>query len=247
MLYSEQRPNTDIIGKTISGIACVTFVHSGTTKRLNRPEIVSSEKDVPMRMISRVLGTAAVAGIALLGPAPAVFAQPTDIYNCDDFTYQEDAQAILDQDPSDPHGLDGNDNDGIACESLPHKPSGQPSTPSSSPATQAPPVTAPPETTTADLDCADFATQAQAQAVLDADRSDPHRLDADHDGIACETKFGEKNSTGGSQVKVKPVGGVDTGGGDQGTDAGPAVAVGALVLVGGSAGTVLLLRRRAGR
>ncbi|GHF21811.1 hypothetical protein GCM10017786_64900 [Amycolatopsis deserti] len=199
-----------------------------------------------MRMISRVLGTAAVAGIALLGPAPAVFAVEQQDYNCSDFEYQEDAQAILDQDRSDPHDLD-RDNDGIACEDLPHKPAGQPSTPAST-ATQAPPVATSTKTTPADLDCADFATQAQAQAVLDADRSDPHRLDADHDGIACETKFGEKNTTGGgSQVKVKPVGGVDTGGGDEGTDAGPAVAVGALVLVGGGAGTMLLLRRRAGR
>ena len=41
----------------------------------------------------------------------------TDL-NCDDFTYQEEAQAVLDADPSDPNGLDG-DNDGIACESLP--------------------------------------------------------------------------------------------------------------------------------
>ena len=39
----------------------------------------------------------------------------------------------------------------------------------------------------ADLDCDDFATQAQAQAELDADRSDPNNLDADDDGIACET------------------------------------------------------------
>ena len=29
-----------------------------------------------------------------------------------DFTYQE--QAVYDQDPSDPNGLDGNDNDGVA-------------------------------------------------------------------------------------------------------------------------------------
>ncbi|WP_116114945.1 excalibur calcium-binding domain-containing protein [Amycolatopsis ruanii] len=204
-----------------------------------------------MRMISRVLGTAAVAGIALLGPAPAVFAQPTDKYDCSDFTYQEEAQAVLDQDRSDPYGLD-DDNDGKACETLPSK-GGQPSTPStpstpSSTVTQAPPVVTSTKAAPADLDCADFATQAQAQAVLDADRSDPHRLDADHDGIACETRFGEKNTTGGgSQVKVKPVGGVDTGGGDEGTDAGAAVAVGALVLVGGGAGTMLLLRRRAGR
>ena len=201
-----------------------------------------------MSMIRRVLGTVAVAGIALLGPAPAVFAaQPTDVYNCDDFTYQEEAQAVYDADPSDPNGLDGNDNDGKACEHLPHKPTGQPSTPTST-SPQAPPVTTPPQTTPVDLDCADFATQAQAQAVLDADRSDPHRLDADHDGYACETKFGEKKTTGGSQVKVKPVGGVDTGGGDSdGTDAGTVAAIGALVLAGGGAGTILLMRRRAGR
>lgn len=40
-------------------------------------------------------------------------------YNCSDFDTQEQAQAVYDEDPSDPHGLDGNDNDGIPCESLP--------------------------------------------------------------------------------------------------------------------------------
>jgi len=38
--------------------------------------------------------------------------------------------------------------------------------------------------------CADFSSQEQAQAVLDADPSDPNYLDADHDGYACETFFG---------------------------------------------------------
>jgi hypothetical protein len=38
-----------------------------------------------------------------------------------------------------------------------------------------------------DLDCADFATHEEAQAVLAADPGDPHRLDGDHDGIACES------------------------------------------------------------
>jgi len=38
-----------------------------------------------------------------------------------------------------------------------------------------------------DLDCADFATQAEAQATLEEDLSDPHGLDEDADGIACET------------------------------------------------------------
>jgi hypothetical protein len=38
-----------------------------------------------------------------------------------------------------------------------------------------------------DLDCVDFVYQEQSQAVLDRDSSDPHRLDADNDGISCES------------------------------------------------------------
>lgn len=40
-----------------------------------------------------------------------------------------------------------------------------------------------------DRDCSDFATQAQAQHYYKkhgGPRRDPSRLDADHDGIACE-------------------------------------------------------------
>lgn len=37
-----------------------------------------------------------------------------------------------------------------------------------------------------DLNCSDFDTQAEAQAHLDADPSDPDGLDRDGDGIACE-------------------------------------------------------------
>lgn len=48
-------------------------------------------------------------------------ASAQDVYNCDDFTYQEEAQAVYDADTSDPNGLDG-DNDGIACEALPSQP-----------------------------------------------------------------------------------------------------------------------------
>jgi hypothetical protein len=36
------------------------------------------------------------------------------------------------------------------------------------------------------FDCQDFRSQAEAQAVLRADPSDPNRLDPDRDGIACE-------------------------------------------------------------
>jgi micrococcal nuclease len=37
-----------------------------------------------------------------------------------------------------------------------------------------------------DLDCSDFRTQAEAQQVLNQDRTDPNRLDGDGNGRACE-------------------------------------------------------------
>jgi len=39
-----------------------------------------------------------------------------------------------------------------------------------------------------DRDCSDFPTQAKAQHFFEKHhpRRDPHHLDADHDGIACE-------------------------------------------------------------
>lgn len=43
---------------------------------------------------------------------------------------------------------------------------------------------------TADRDCGDFATPAEAQAALDAAPGDPERLDSDDDGIACENGVG---------------------------------------------------------
>lgn len=68
--------------------------------------------------------------IAIIGLAVAalVVARPAggqDIYNCDDFQFQEDAQAEYERDPSDPSGLDGsigpNNDDGKACEDLPSR------------------------------------------------------------------------------------------------------------------------------
>ncbi len=39
-----------------------------------------------------------------------------------------------------------------------------------------------------DMDCSDFSSQAEAQAFFErAGPGDPHRLDRDKDGIACET------------------------------------------------------------
>lgn len=37
-----------------------------------------------------------------------------------------------------------------------------------------------------DCDCKDFNSQTEAQQVLNAFSGDPHRLDRDKDGVACE-------------------------------------------------------------
>lgn len=55
-------------------------------------------------------------------PASALHEGPINDLDCSDFVYQEWAQEYLDADPSDPYQLDGNDNDGIACEGLPSEP-----------------------------------------------------------------------------------------------------------------------------
>ena len=63
---------------------------------------------------------AALSMAAMLVLAPSAMAQE-DLYDCSDFDTQEEAQAVFDQDPSDPYGLDEDDgaDDGIACETLP--------------------------------------------------------------------------------------------------------------------------------
>jgi endonuclease G len=50
---------------------------------------------------------------------PACAQQSGDGCNCSDFQYQEEAQALLNTNNSDPHRLDGQNKNGKACESLP--------------------------------------------------------------------------------------------------------------------------------
>ena len=63
-----------------------------------------------------------------LAPAGAQSVQEGDLYDCEDFTYQEQAQRVYDRDPSDPYGLDGPIGEasdgikGVPCEDLPHRP-----------------------------------------------------------------------------------------------------------------------------
>jgi MYXO-CTERM domain-containing protein len=102
-----------------------------------------------------------------------------------------------------------------------------------------------------DRDCADFASQAEAQDALDGSVGDPERLDANDDGVACESFFREAAATSAAptttaaprtsapeaedddeeegQVEVLPQGGVDTG--DGSTDQ-PAPATALIALAG---------------
>jgi len=62
---------------------------------------------------------ALAAGLIAIGGAPAL-AAGNDL-NCSNFEYQEDAQAELEKDPSDPNRLDEGGEEGVACESLPSR------------------------------------------------------------------------------------------------------------------------------
>ncbi len=146
------------------------------------------------------LSTALV--VAMAGTAIAM-----EDLDCGDFSYQEQAQSVLDADRSDPNRLDGGREgsaDGVACESLPQRPEA-PTPAAQRVATPAVPRVAPetaprtPETTppvqpvaprSDHRGCPDFVTQADAQAALAHGVDDPERLDADDDGLACERYFG---------------------------------------------------------
>lgn len=68
-----------------------------------------------------------------------------------------------------------------------------------------------------DRDCPSFATQAEAQAFFESQGSaDPHRLDADDDGVACENNSSEAPSDSGSGEAPSDSGSDGDGGQDQG-------------------------------
>ena len=132
-----------------------------------------------MRRLLLLLATAAM---AMLVAAPAL---AQDDLNCDDFGSQAEAQAELRANPSDPNGLDAK-NDGVACETFGY-PEGT--------ARDEVPVE-PAVSPTGDLDCEDFSSQEEAQAVYNEDTSDPNGLDADNDTLACEDFPYEEPPTG---------------------------------------------------
>lgn len=118
-----------------------------------------------MRRIVAVLSAAAF----LLVLTGATGSSAQTVLDCDYFNFQEQAQAILEEDLSDPFFLD-DDGDGIACPDLP----------SAGPDPDFPEL---PES--GDYACVDFPYQEMAQVILEEDASDPYNLDPTGDGLAC--------------------------------------------------------------
>ena len=88
-----------------------------------------------IRLRRAAVGVSASVALATGGfAAPSVAHHGYDV-DCGDFTYQQDAQAHLNAHPTDPDRLDSDD-DGVACESLPSRPS--------NPTPEPPPVPEPP-------------------------------------------------------------------------------------------------------
>jgi hypothetical protein len=120
--------------------------------------------------------------------------------DCEDFQTQEEAQAVLLADSSDPNNLDPN-GDGVACALLPLAADLQTDTSNNRDAQtdesanaggkkkggkNNQPAEATQETTTTTVSCADYATPKQAQKAFDKDPTGLAALDPDGNGIVCE-------------------------------------------------------------
>ncbi|WP_435201152.1 hypothetical protein [Janibacter sp. GS2] len=116
--------------------------------------------------------------------AAAAPAQTAD-KDCGDFGSQAEAQTFFEDNggpASDVHRLDADD-DGRACEAAFGEDSSSP---------------APVAAASSDRDCPDFGTRAEAQTFFAGNggpAADPHRLDRDNDGQACEEFFVGDNSS----------------------------------------------------
>ena len=128
--------------------------------------------------------------------------------DCSDFSEWREAQSFFESQggpDEDPHGLDG-DGDGIACQSLTGAPTGPSTnapehTPTPSPEPDPSPAgpqyaDLPFDPAGADRDCSDFSSWWDAQnfyLAAGGPDDDPHRLDHNGDGTACESLFPAPN------------------------------------------------------
>ncbi len=131
---------------------------------------------------------------------------PFTDYDCDDFSTWQEAQALFTAEGGpgdDPHGLD-RDSDGVACQSLPGSPASAMAASDSPPASPNIPAVPGSKSTVGpevlfdlpfdpygpDRNCEDFATWWDAQnfyLATGGTGEDPHKLDHNADGTACET------------------------------------------------------------
>lgn len=137
-----------------------------------------------------------------------------DNLDCEDFTYQEESQDVLDADPDDPNNLDPNE-DGIACALLPsstedaangdgevelaqtaedERAQREADREARRAARQAGEEDAAQSEDIFALTCADFPTQEEAQVAFDEDPEGMAALDEDGNGIACEELIVEETA-----------------------------------------------------
>ena len=125
-------------------------------------------------------------------PSPASDEDEFVDRNCSDFDTWQQAQDFYEAEggpAEDPHHLDHN-GDGIVCESLPGAPKDDPEPGDSDPQPSPSPSPTPGEDEFVDRNCSDFDTWQQAQDFYEAEggpAEDPHHLDHNADGIACES------------------------------------------------------------
>ena len=134
----------------------------------------------------------ALCAAIILALAPAALAQQRTDLDCSQIgtpgaspeEVQGQAQDMLVEDSTDPNGLDA-DGDGVACE-FEQSPGGEVAFEDGTGFVSDGAAPAPQD---GDVNCEDFASREEAQAVLEADPSDPNGLDADGDALACNELF----------------------------------------------------------
>src|SRR4051794_5013527 len=162
-----------------------------------------------MRRVAAFFVIGACWVLCSLAPAGAQSVGDGDLNDCSDFTYQEDAQAQLL--PGDPYRLDA-DNDGIACEELPHRPettAPPPETTTPPPETTTPPpetTTPPPETTTPPPG-GDGACQNPQEVIAVGPRTEnsrtPFTTNGDVFRVSYDVAFNDPNAFNSAEVDVQ--------------------------------------------
>lgn len=195
--------------------------------------------------VAATVTLAALAGLPLAGAASAAEPAATPVTSVVTAPAQEDTEELPVEDPADnatpADAPDATDPDETDPEET------TPEETTTAPETTTPAAGAPTAGRGSDLDCVDL-SRAQAQAVLAADPSDPHNLDRDGDGRACEGPD-LVAAAGTGQVRAVPGGGVEAGDGSGGAGVDPTVflLVGTGAVLAAGAGVVMWSGRRTGR